>query len=66
MKAEERLKKKYEKENPIIDDKYIDRPLMRLSQQGAMYVAAEDIDLIADLVVERLALHNDYYTKEMG
>ena len=54
MEAEERLKALYKKEEPIKAEPDKDGWSTIPIGYGGMYIAAEHIDLIANLVVERL------------
>ena len=51
--AEELLKERYEGEKPV--QKETRTGMVHLYSRVGVYIAAEDIDLIANLVVERLS-----------
>ena len=62
ISAEEKLKERLNQEQPHSPQRASgigwnagDGLTLRASTSGGVYIAAEDIDLIADLVVERIA-----------
>ena len=55
MRAEDKLKKLYLEQEPrVLPKQSLHSDFIHVTYSGGVYISAEHIDLIADLVVERL------------